>query len=76
MLLYHWQETPYLSRNLVLSSFSGNHAYRTVLIERLVEQREYERSDEFYPIDSDLIIEAIQYAQMIDRQNQPFSLIQ
>ena len=47
-----------------------------MLIERLVEQREYERSDEFYPIDSDLIIEAIQYAQMIDRQNQPFSLIQ
>jgi len=58
------------------SCIIGNHAYRTVLIERLVEQREYERGDEFYPIDSDLIIEAIQYAQMIDRQNQPFSLIQ
>merc|ERR1719402_1105896 len=58
------------------SCIIGNHAFRTVLIERLVEQREYERGDEFYPIESDLIIEAIQYAQMIDRQNQPFSLIQ
>jgi mRNA-degrading endonuclease HigB of HigAB toxin-antitoxin module len=53
----------------------GNHVYRSVLLERLVEQREFERLDEFMPIESDEIIEALQHAQMIDLQNAPFSSI-
>ena len=53
----------------------GNHIYRIILLERLIEQREFERLDEFLPSESDEIIESLQHAMIIDSQNMPFSSI-
>ena len=54
---------------------TGNHMYRTALIDRLMEKREVETELDITDFETDKIIEALAHTQMINHQNVPFSTV-